>query len=173
MRRSSPHPVWRKRSACSRPPTDIRPTRPRQRNAERARTSARTYPMPLTSAGILHRPRNTPSTIQSETSMGDRPATTSFVGASAAPSQTPAVRPDQTPTMWRSRTRRGSTAGSLTEATAIQRTHCSTRRPMPSAMSGIHSCGSRSIARTSARYRDWGVISDCFEGCLGTPERRW
>ena len=48
-------------------------------------------------AGKLHRARKTPSTITSEMTMGDKPTETSFVGASAAPSQAPAVRPQRIP----------------------------------------------------------------------------
>src|SRR6185437_9455188 len=40
---------------------------------------------------------NTPATMQSEIANGENPALTSFVGASAAPSHTPAANPQITP----------------------------------------------------------------------------
>ena len=53
----------------------------------RSRNTAR---VPLSSVGTLQRATKTPATMQSEIEYGDRPAFTSLVGASAAPSQTPA-----------------------------------------------------------------------------------
>src|SRR5258708_7392291 len=41
--------------------------------------------------------------MHSETANGEKPALTSFVGASAAPSQTPAARPQITPNPWSER----------------------------------------------------------------------
>jgi hypothetical protein len=41
--------------------------------------------------------------MQSETANGEKPALTSFVGASAAPNQTPAARPQITPSPWSER----------------------------------------------------------------------
>jgi len=61
------------------------------------RTSARTEEVPRISAGTLQRARKTPTTMISEITMGERPMETSLVGASAAPSQAPAVKPERTP----------------------------------------------------------------------------
>jgi hypothetical protein len=41
--------------------------------------------------------------MHSETAKGEKPALTSFVGASAVPSQTPAARPQITPKPWSER----------------------------------------------------------------------
>src|SRR5580658_2186872 len=46
---------------------------------------------------MVHRAVNTPATMKSEMAKGEYPAVTSLVGASAAPSQTPAVSPQITP----------------------------------------------------------------------------
>src|SRR5882757_6222257 len=59
--------------------------------------SAKTYPVPFSRVGNVQRAVNTPATIQSEIANGENPAFTSFVGASAAPSHTPAVNPQITP----------------------------------------------------------------------------
>src|SRR6202451_4367676 len=61
-------------------------------------TSARIDDVPKISAGTLHRARKTPITIISEITTGEIPTDTNFVGASAAPSQAPAVKPESTPT---------------------------------------------------------------------------
>ena len=58
---------------------------------------AGTSAVPRTSAGRLQRARNTPITITKEIATGGMPSVTSLVGASAAPSQAPAVTPDSTP----------------------------------------------------------------------------
>jgi len=47
----------------------------------------------------VHSRLNTPATIQSEIATGEKPAFTSFVGASAAPSHIPAVKPHSTPSL--------------------------------------------------------------------------
>ena len=62
-----------------------------------SRTSKRICPVPRIKAGRLQRARNTPITMRSETTMGDTPACTNFVGASAAPNQAPAPNPQRTP----------------------------------------------------------------------------
>src|SRR5580698_11324064 len=61
-------------------------------------TSARIDDVPKISAGTLHRARKTPITIITEITTGEIPTVTSFVGASAAPNQAPAVNPDTNPT---------------------------------------------------------------------------
>src|SRR6202140_836855 len=61
------------------------------------RTSARTEEVPRIRAGTLHRARKTPTTMTSEITSGERPMETSFVGASAAPSHAPAVKPERVP----------------------------------------------------------------------------
>src|SRR5205809_558971 len=53
--------------------------------------------VPRTRAGKLHRARKTPMTMMSEITRGEIPMETSFVGASAAPSQEPAVKPERIP----------------------------------------------------------------------------
>jgi hypothetical protein len=57
------------------------------------------YEVPWINAGSVHRARKTPITIPSEITTGDKPSVTSFVGASAAPSQAPAVSPHSIPTL--------------------------------------------------------------------------
>ncbi len=59
--------------------------------------SANTYPVPFSSVGKVHRAVKTPATIHNEIANGEKPEFTSFVGASAAPSHTPAVNPQITP----------------------------------------------------------------------------
>src|SRR5579884_1595119 len=59
--------------------------------------SATTYRVPLSSVGKVQRAVNTPATMHRETANGERPVLTSLVGASAAPSHTPAPRPQRTP----------------------------------------------------------------------------
>src|SRR6266704_1289795 len=73
------------------------------------RTSARTADVPRSSAGRLQRARNTPSTIVSEMTTGEMPSDTILVGASAAPSQAPAVNPLSTPTSCSRRSRAAAT----------------------------------------------------------------
>jgi len=53
--------------------------------------------VPRIKAGRLQRARKTPTTMMSETAMGEMPMETSLVGASAAPSQAPAVNPERMP----------------------------------------------------------------------------
>ncbi len=60
-------------------------------------TSARMEDVPIIKAGKLHRARKTPTTMISEITSGETPMETSFVGASAVPSQAPAVKPQSTP----------------------------------------------------------------------------
>jgi hypothetical protein len=57
----------------------------------------------LSSVGNVHRAVKTPVTIQREIANGEKPAVTSFVGASADPSHTPAVKPQMTPRPWSER----------------------------------------------------------------------
>src|SRR5216684_2844503 len=59
--------------------------------------SANTYPVPFSSVGKVQRAVKTPATIHNEIANGENPEFTSFVGASAAPSHTPAVKPQITP----------------------------------------------------------------------------
>src|SRR5579884_1721342 len=59
--------------------------------------SATTYRVPLSSVGKVQRAVNTPATIHREIANGERPVLTSLVGASAAPSHTPAPSPQRTP----------------------------------------------------------------------------
>ncbi len=61
------------------------------------RRSARMDEVPRIKAGKLQRARKTPMTMTSEMTTGDMPTATSLVGASAAPSHAPAVRPDKMP----------------------------------------------------------------------------
>jgi hypothetical protein len=63
------------------------------------RTSARIEEVPKIKAGTLHRARKTPITMISEITTGEIPTDTNFVGASAAPSQAPAVKPERIPTI--------------------------------------------------------------------------
>ncbi len=65
----------------------------------RAIRSVKTYDVPFRSVGNVHRAVKTPATMQSEMAKGEKPALTSLVGASAAPSQTPAARPQTTPSV--------------------------------------------------------------------------
>src|SRR5260370_35682220 len=59
--------------------------------------SANTYPVPFSSVGQVQRAVKTPATMHNEIANGENPELTSFVGASAAPSHTPAVKPQITP----------------------------------------------------------------------------
>src|SRR5205085_5223160 len=61
------------------------------------RRSENTLRVPLTSVGSDQRAVNTPATMHREIAKGERPVLTSLVGASAAPSHTPAPRPHSTP----------------------------------------------------------------------------
>src|ERR1700730_7204200 len=74
------------------------------------RTSARTEEVPRISAGTLHRARKTPITMISEITTGEIPTDTNFVGASAAPSQAPAVKPESMPTTCSLRAREAAVA---------------------------------------------------------------
>src|SRR4051812_43933662 len=62
-----------------------------------AARSEKTLRVPLTSVGRDQRAVKTPATMHSEIAKGERPVLTSLVGASAAPSHTPAPRPHSTP----------------------------------------------------------------------------
>src|SRR5579862_2342805 len=75
------------------------------------RRSARTDEVPRTRAGTLQRARKTPVTMISEMTIGDTPTETSLVGASAAPSQAPAVNPERMPRVCNFRGRESSGAG--------------------------------------------------------------
>src|SRR2546423_5013482 len=59
--------------------------------------SLNTYLVPFNNVGNVQRAVNTPATMHSETAKGENPAFTSLVGASAAPSHTPAANPQATP----------------------------------------------------------------------------
>ena len=74
------------------------------------RTSSPMAAVPRNSAGTLQRARNTPTTIMREMTTGEMPSVTILVGASAAPSQAPAVNPEARPTSWSRRSRPASTA---------------------------------------------------------------
>src|SRR5580704_3061024 len=74
------------------------------------RTSARTAEVPRITAGTLHRARKTPITMISEITTGEIPTDTNFVGASAAPSQAPAVNPESMPTTCSLRPREAAVA---------------------------------------------------------------
>jgi hypothetical protein len=54
----------------------------------------------LRRVGSVQRAVKTPATMKSEMAKGERPELTSLVGASAAPSQTPAARAQATPREW-------------------------------------------------------------------------
>src|SRR5579859_2086728 len=77
--------------------------------------SARTCAVPRMNAGTLQRARKTPSTMMSETVIGEIVGLTSLMGASAPPSHAPAANPQKMPTACRLRSRvvltRLSTAG--------------------------------------------------------------
>src|SRR5277367_5473659 len=64
-------------------------------------TSARTDDVPSISAGRLQRARKTPTTIINEITIGETPRETNLVGASAAPSHAPAVKPQRMPSSCR------------------------------------------------------------------------
>jgi len=80
--------------------------------------------------------------MQREMAYGERPELTSLVGASAAPSQTPAARPHRTPMPCvevKSRTRDGRDAVRVAEMMAsfvAQRSEMSRARPMQKTASG-------------------------------------
>jgi hypothetical protein len=61
--------------------------------------SENTKPVPFIRVGKVQRAVKTPATMHSEMAKGEKPATTSLVGASAAPSHAPAARPHRTPSM--------------------------------------------------------------------------
>lgn len=54
----------------------------------------------MSRVGTVQRAVKTPATMQSEMAKGERPELTSLVGASAAPSQTPAASALATPRPW-------------------------------------------------------------------------
>src|SRR5207247_2940359 len=88
------------------------------------RTSGGTADVPRSSAGRLQRARTPPTTIVSEMTTGERPSDTILVGASAAPSQAPAVNPLSTPTSCSRRSRAaatGSTAAPEDRAATLRR----------------------------------------------------
>src|SRR6266704_5142670 len=110
------------------------------------RTSARTADVPRSSAGRLQRARNTPSTIVSEMTTGEMPSATILVGASAAPSQAPAVNPLSTPT---SCSRRSRTA--VSGSTAAPRARAAAPRRVP--RTGRRAAWRRADRRCAARSR--------------------
>ena len=59
--------------------------------------STTTERVPLSNVGMVHRAIKTPETMHNEIANGENPEFTSLVGASAAPSHTPAARPQSTP----------------------------------------------------------------------------
>src|ERR1019366_2022456 len=59
--------------------------------------SSQIYPVPFNSMGTVQRATNTPATMPNEMIKGGNPAVTSLVGGSAAPSQAPAPKPQETP----------------------------------------------------------------------------
>src|SRR5579863_1516696 len=71
--------------------------------------SARTCAVPRINAGTLQRARKTPSTMMSETVIGEMLGLTSLIGASAPPSQAPAANPQKMPRVCRLRRRVAST----------------------------------------------------------------
>src|SRR5258705_1973907 len=71
------------------------------------RTSARMEEVPRMRAGTLQRARKTPTTMISEITRGETPIETSLVGASAAPSHAPAVKPERMPRSCNLRAREG------------------------------------------------------------------
>src|ERR1700674_4956946 len=62
------------------------------------RISAWIEDVPIIKVAKLQRARKTPVTMMSEMTRGETPIETSLVGASAAPSQAPAVKPERMPT---------------------------------------------------------------------------
>ena len=75
-------------------------------------TSVRICCVPRSNAGTLQRARNTPITINNETITGEIPIFTSLVGASAAPSHAPALKPERIPISCSARNREAWAAGS-------------------------------------------------------------
>ena len=71
------------------------------------RTSARMEDVPRMRAGTLQRARKTPTTMISEITRGETPMETNLVGASAAPSHAPAVKPERMPRSCSLRAREG------------------------------------------------------------------
>ncbi len=72
-------------------------------------------------AGRLQRARKTPMTMIREMTIGEMPMETSFVGASAAPSQAPAAKPERMPSNWSffEREAPGIAGGVVVEMTGI------------------------------------------------------
>ena len=62
--------------------------------------SAKTDRVPFNRVGKVHLAINTPATMHNEIENGEKPELTNFVGASAAPSHTPAAKPQKTPMVW-------------------------------------------------------------------------
>src|SRR3954464_7799788 len=99
------------------------------------------YDVPWMSAGKVHLARNTPITMLSEITTGERPSVTSLVGASAAPSHAPAVRPQNIPTFCSVRSRdasirtgagvAGRTGSAVTRSSAVRRVQPRARQPEP------------------------------------------
>src|SRR2546429_290651 len=85
------------------------------------RTSARMCDVPRMSAGTLQRARNTPTTMMREITRGETPMVTSFVGASAAPSQAPAAKPQRIPKACKLLRRETSDAGKVSSKLMVVR----------------------------------------------------
>src|ERR1017187_6174110 len=66
-----------------------------------SRRSSNRNPVPFSSVGTVQRATNAPMTMPMEMMKGENPAFTSFVGASALPSQTAAASPQNTPSLCR------------------------------------------------------------------------
>src|SRR5438876_313868 len=65
-------------------------------------------------------PPKTPTTMTSEMTIGERPSVTSLVGASAAPSQAPAVSPEKIPRSCREREREESVEAAVGGADIVR-----------------------------------------------------
>jgi hypothetical protein len=113
--------------------------------------------------------------MQSEIAKGENPAVTNFVGASAAPSHTPAARPQMTPSLWSEKAFFVCTASpavglafqsSIFPGKEDQRKNASRVIPSESATAGIQNWISVNIALiVSGR-----VISLGIEYFLGSAE---
>src|ERR1017187_1206415 len=68
-----------------------------------SRKSSSRKPVPFSAMGTVQRATNTPATMPSEMTKGEKPMVTNLVGASAAPSQAPAANPQTTPSLCRER----------------------------------------------------------------------
>ena len=91
------------------------------------------------SAGTLQRARKTPATMSNEMTTGEMPTVTSLVGASAAPSQAPAPKPQSMPSDCSVRKRAGATVrrGDGVLRSDIQLIQRSTANPPSKANTGI------------------------------------